>query len=709
MTDARTSEENWRERESHEEPRRRRRRRRRASQGGGIGETLSLSLSLERKRKRVEIKMGRLGRVRTTSTSSGRGIGTSTSCSIPAATCCLSLHRRETVSVSVSGKGKGKGKGKRREQKGKGAVYLWSPTFGIKNALVLSQERRAIALLSSASSGNVSIEDVGRTEGDPDQPLVMTSKARTSEGPEKRRRGRVKRVAFVLLAVAAGYFLVCFSNGSLFAHASENPVPDGSSPLLKHPLVKFVCCFGVIKGIHKQREYLKTRAASATRKALKRIKRKRIEAICIPFVAAFVGWLTNWLAVQMLFYPVEFMGLQLGKRQVVNTIYGCDVFQPLGLIGWQGIVPAKAAKMGYAMVNMVTTKLINVQEVFGKIDGDKIATLLSIEVPDMARDIGKSLFPNWTVSLAENQFVPKLTSDLKYAILEFQHSYLSGFVRHMQANLSKILDMDQFITQYYCSKKWLLNKFFQQCGEKELDFLVKSGVWFGFLLGLPQIVLWAFVDNIWSLVFGGLVVGYATNWLALKLIFEPVEPLSIGPFTIQGIFLQRQQEVSVAFAEFYATWILKSKLIWHYLFTGPKSESFKELLTDYNVDVINEVANKLSVRADLVDPDVVRQLGTTGAERILEELPKHVDVLHNHIDATLDVQPLLEKGLQRLSPKEFESVLHPIFEEEEIILIIAGAILGAAAGALQYIASEVIRSEARKRTNAAEAKAKGEL
>ena len=46
---------------------------------------------------------------------------------------------------------------------------------------------------------------------------------------------------------------------------------------------------------------------------------------------------------------------------------------------------------------------------------------------------------------------------------------------------------------------------------------------------------------------------FATNWLAVKLIFEPVLPVKVGPFTIQGIFLQRQQEVSAAFAEFYVS------------------------------------------------------------------------------------------------------------------------------------------------------------
>ena len=37
----------------------------------------------------------------------------------------------------------------------------------------------------------------------------------------------------------------------------------------------------------------------------------------------------------------------------------------------------------------------------------------------------------------------------------------------------------------------------------------------------------------------GLIVGSATNWLALKIIFEPVESINIcGIYTLQGLFLK---------------------------------------------------------------------------------------------------------------------------------------------------------------------------
>ena len=51
----------------------------------------------------------------------------------------------------------------------------------------------------------------------------------------------------------------------------------------------------------------------------------------IPFVAALVGWFTNWLAVQMIFYPITYKGVPLYRKDEV----------PLGMFGWQGIVPCK--------------------------------------------------------------------------------------------------------------------------------------------------------------------------------------------------------------------------------------------------------------------------------------------------------------------------------------------------------------------------------
>lgn len=55
--------------------------------------------------------------------------------------------------------------------------------------------------------------------------------------------------------------------------------------------------------------------------------------------------------------------------------------------------------------------------------------------------------------------------------------------------------------------------------------------------------VWLLYDKPWTLPAGGAVVGYITNWLAIKLIFEPVDPVKIGPFVLQGLFLKRQDEV----------------------------------------------------------------------------------------------------------------------------------------------------------------------
>jgi hypothetical protein len=53
-----------------------------------------------------------------------------------------------------------------------------------------------------------------------------------------------------------------------------------------------------------------------------------------------------------------------------------------------------------------------------------------------------------------------------------------------------------------------LHRSLQVCGRAELAFLTNSGLWFGYLLGVFQMILWMFWDNPWTLTIGGAVVGY---------------------------------------------------------------------------------------------------------------------------------------------------------------------------------------------------------
>lgn len=69
--------------------------------------------------------------------------------------------------------------------------------------------------------------------------------------------------------------------------------------------------------------------------------------------------------------------------------------------------------------------------------------------------------------------------------------------------------------------------------------------------------------------------------------------------------------------------------------------------------------------------------------KAIEKLPEHVGVLHDYIDSTLGLEESLRSSMEKMTSAQFERVLHPIFEEDELTLIISGAVLGFAAGLIQ--------------------------
>ncbi|CAE7261189.1 hypothetical protein AK812_SmicGene10956 [Symbiodinium microadriaticum] len=357
----------------------------------------------------------------------------------------------------------------------------------------------------------------------------------------------------------------------------------------------------------------------------------------IPLVAAFVGWFTNWVSVQMLFYPIEYVGIDLYRKKHV----------PYGLIGWQGVVPTKADVMAARLTDIVTAKLLSLPEAFSRLDAPHFASLILPSIEESIRNEA----PNgaaWALLLK-----PLL------------HWALCRVVRALQRDISQVLDLEEVVTDAFLRDVQVLVELFQRVGRRELDFLVISGLYFGFVLGLAQMWIWAHVPRAWTLPVAGAVVGYVTNWVAVKLIFEPVEPVMVGPFLLQGMFEMRQPEVSVEFAEFIAKRVLTPSRVLEGLCDGRRQNEFAALVRA-NVPVV---------------PDSVVAAALSGLRNLAKEPPSHA--AHVYAADALGIEATLAHRLQLLSPKEFEGLLHPVFQEDEIILILAGGVLGVAAGLVQ--------------------------
>src|SRR5215204_4883784 len=74
------------------------------------------------------------------------------------------------------------------------------------------------------------------------------------------------------------------------------------------------------------------------------------KAITIPLFTGAIGYVINWTGVWMLFYPVRFAGFRVPGLAPMVTLLPRKVQQIPGFmhgaVGWQGIIPSRAAKMG---------------------------------------------------------------------------------------------------------------------------------------------------------------------------------------------------------------------------------------------------------------------------------------------------------------------------------------------------------------------------
>lgn len=387
--------------------------------------------------------------------------------------------------------------------------------------------------------------------------------------------------------------------------------------------------------------------------------------IAIPFIAAAVGWFTNWIAIQMTFWPLEFVGY---KR-----LY----------IGWQGIIPAKAEKMAGIVVDNTMAKLSSLSELFQQMEPEKIASHISKSIMERIDEYVDEIMSEKNAVLWDN--LPVMVKKRVYSRVRRQlPSIMDNMVDDMAENIEELVDLKQMVVKLLSRDKALMVRVFKDVGDVELRFVVNSGFYFGFIFGLFQMVAWAVYPEPWVMPFFGFLVGYATNWLALNLIFRPLDPVKVGPFTLHGLFLRRKFEVADKFALISTQEVINLKNLMNEVMTGPRSDRTRAMIKRHMRPLLESGVVRTAVQLTLGAEGYAHIKALVVEKAVAMTIGPLSDPRFNRERAGI-IHEIFRDKMRVMSNVEFQDLLRPAFQEDEWILIILGAVLGLVAGYLQLV------------------------
>jgi uncharacterized membrane protein YheB (UPF0754 family) len=189
--------------------------------------------------------------------------------------------------------------------------------------------------------------------------------------------------------------------------------------------------------------------------------------LIIPFISAFIGWITNWLAIKMLFHPKK----------------------PIYILGFtlQGIFPKRQQQFAEKLGKLVSNELLSFNDIQEKITNPhnvkKLMPVIDEHLENFLRNKLAEQMPIISMFIGD-----KTIQQLKNVFAAELEALFPVIMNSYMKNLQQDLDLEKIViekVQSFSSDK--LEDLLQAIMKKEFKFIELLGGVIGFILGLLQI------------------------------------------------------------------------------------------------------------------------------------------------------------------------------------------------------------------------------
>ena len=183
-------------------------------------------------------------------------------------------------------------------------------------------------------------------------------------------------------------------------------------------------------------------------------------------ISGAIGWITNWVAIKMLFRP----------HKEIN----------FGLFKIQGLIPKRKAEIGTGIASIIQNELISVKDVISNIDREEFSKRLNNLIDDVLdKNLKKKVKEKFP--LLQMFFSDKVAKDvgntIKDIVMENQEKIFEIFSNYAEENIDFEVIISDKISNFSLDK---LEEIITLLAKKELKHIEVIGAVLGVLIGAIQ-------------------------------------------------------------------------------------------------------------------------------------------------------------------------------------------------------------------------------
>lgn len=183
----------------------------------------------------------------------------------------------------------------------------------------------------------------------------------------------------------------------------------------------------------------------------------------------------------------------------------------------------------------------------------------------------------------------------------------------------------------------------------------------------------------------GAMIGWITNYVAIKMLFRPYKEINFGLFKIQGLIPKRKHEIAISIADTVQKELISLKDVTSTL-DGEELEARMGNMIDKILDekLEGELTKKFPMLAMFMSEDMLKKIKNMIKASILENKDTIIEMFSNYLEEKVSFRDIIITNVDGFSLEKLENITYSLAKKELKHIEVVGAILGGIIGFFQF-------------------------